>query len=49
MDDLMHYCTRPKAECNSASGRPRYRGVIVRHEITVLLPNPFDEIISSVP
>ena len=29
MDDLMHYCTRPKAECNSASGRPRYRGVIV--------------------
>ena len=29
VDDLMHYCTRPKAECNSASGRPRYRGVIV--------------------
>ena len=25
----MHYCTRPKAECNSASGRPRYLGVIV--------------------
>ena len=49
----MHYCTRPKAECNSASGRPRYRGVIVyttnRHEITVLLPNPFDEILNSVP
>ena len=50
----MHYCKRPKAECNSASGRPRYRGVIVdyttnRHEITVLLPNPFDEILSRVP
>ena len=29
VDDLMHHCTRPKAECNSASGRPRYRGVIV--------------------
>ena len=29
VDDLMHYCTRPKAECKSASGRPRYRGVIV--------------------
>ena len=29
MDDLMHYCTRLKAKCNSASGRPRYRGVIV--------------------
>ena len=29
VDDLMHYCTRPKAKCNSASGRPRYRGVIV--------------------
>ena len=53
MDDLMHYCTRPKSECNSASGRPRYRGLIVdyttnRHEITVLLPNPFDAILSSV-
>ena len=23
------YCTRAKAECNSVSGRPRYRGVIV--------------------
>ena len=29
VDDLMHYCTRPKAKCNSASGRPRYGGVIV--------------------
>ena len=29
VDDLMHYCTRPKAEFISASGRPRYRGVIV--------------------
>ena len=29
VDDLMHFCTRPKAKCNSASGRPRYRGVIV--------------------
>ena len=29
VDDLMHYCTEPKAECNSLSGRPRYRGVIV--------------------
>ena len=29
VDDLMHYCMRPKAECNSASGGPRYRGVIV--------------------
>ena len=27
--DLMHYCRRLKAECNSASGRPRYRGIIV--------------------
>ena len=26
--DLMHYCTRLKAECNSVSGHPRYRGVI---------------------
>ena len=48
VDDLVHYCARPKAECNSASGRPLYQGVIVdyttnRHEITVLLPNPFDE------
>ena len=52
MKDLMHYCTRPKAECNSASGRPRYRGVMAdyttnRHEITVLLPNQFDVILSS--
>ena len=49
MDDLMHYCTRLKAECNS----PRYLGIIVdyttnRHEISVLLPNHFDEILSSV-
>ena len=29
VDDLIHYCTRPKAECNSASGRPGYREVIV--------------------
>ena len=29
VDDLMHYCTRPKAECNSALGCPRFRGVIV--------------------
>ena len=29
VDNLMHYCTRPKAECNSALGRPRYREVIV--------------------
>ena len=29
VDDLMHYCTRQKAECNSASGRPQYRGVMV--------------------
>ena len=39
---------------NSASGRSRHRGVCFdyttnRHEITVLLPNPFDEILSSVP
>ena len=26
MDDLVHYCTRPKAECNSASSRPQQRG-----------------------
>ena len=24
VDDLIHYCMRPKPECNSASGRPRY-------------------------
>ena len=53
MDNLMHYCTRPKAECNKASGRPQYRGIIVdyttkTHEITVLLPYPFDEIIRSI-
>ena len=24
VDDLMHYCTWPKAECNNASGRPGY-------------------------
>ena len=29
VDDLMHYCKRRKAECNSALGRPRCRGVIV--------------------
>ena len=29
VDDLMHYYTRPKAECNSASVRPPYRGEIV--------------------
>ena len=29
VDDLMHYCKRPKSECNSASGRPRHLGVIV--------------------
>ena len=27
--DLMHYCTRPSASCNNASGRPRHLGVIV--------------------
>ena len=53
VDDLMHCCRRPKVEGNSVSGRPRYRGVIVDfttnwHEITVLLPNPFDEMLSSV-
>ena len=25
----LHYCTRPSASCNSASGRPRHLGVIV--------------------
>ena len=46
----MHYCMRPKVECNGASGRPGYRVLYYtnRHEITVLLPNPFDEILSSV-
>ena len=29
VDDLMHFCTRPSASCNSASGRPRHLGVIV--------------------
>ena len=29
VDDLMHYCTRPSASCNSASGRPWHLGVIV--------------------
>ena len=29
MDDLMHFCTRPKAWCNSASGHPGHLGVIV--------------------
>ena len=29
VDDLMHYCTRPSASCNSASCRPRHLGVIV--------------------
>ena len=29
VDNLMHFCTRPKVECNSASGRARYRGLIV--------------------
>ena len=44
-DGPMHYCPRPKAEGNNASGRPRHRGAIVLtihqtfHEITVLLPN----------
>ena len=46
VDDLI-YCTRPKAECISASGRPRYRGVIVwlfykQAWYNFLLPNPFD-------
>ena len=27
--DLMHYCTRPNGEWNSASGRTQHRGVIV--------------------
>ena len=49
MNDLMHYFTRAKVKCNSMSGRPRHRGVKVRlftnrHEIAVLLPNPFDDI-----
>ena len=35
-DALLH-----EASCNSASGRPRHLG-------TVLLPNPFDEILSSI-
>ena len=26
VDDLMHYCKRPKAECNSASGPPGAEG-----------------------
>ena len=30
VDDLVHYCTRSKAECNSASGRQLHGGVIVR-------------------
>ena len=29
VDDPMHYCTRPSAPRNSASGRPRHLGVIV--------------------
>ena len=29
IDDLMQYFTRPTALCNSASGRPQHRGVIV--------------------
>ena len=29
VDDLMHFCTRPSALCNSASGLPRHLGVIV--------------------
>ena len=28
MEDLVHYCTRPKAESNSASGCPQQRGVL---------------------
>ena len=50
----MHYCTRPSATYNSASGRRRHLGIIVRlyykqrHEIIVLLPNPFDEILNGV-
>ena len=27
--DLIHYCTRPSASCNSASGRPRHLRVSV--------------------
>ena len=27
VDDLMHYGTRPKAECNGTSGRRPYRGM----------------------
>ena len=40
-----HYCTRPKAEGNSASGHPQHRGCesfdccTERYEIVVLLPN----------
>ena len=29
VDDLMHYCTRPLASCNSALGRLRHLGAIV--------------------
>ena len=39
VDDLMHYCTRPSALCNSASGRPWHlfvvHGTTNRHGITV--------------
>ena len=28
MDNLMHYCTRPSASCNSAPGPPQPRGVL---------------------
>ena len=42
VDDLMHYCTNPKAEFNSLAILQN------RHEITVFLPNAFDDIHSSV-
>ena len=40
VDDLMHYCTRPKSECNSASGCPWYEVIVGlftnMHEITII-------------
>ena len=45
LNDLMHYFTRPKAECKSASGRPRYGGEIVS---PFYKPNPVGDIQSSV-
>ena len=49
MDDLMYYCMRPMASCNSASSRPQHPEVIFDphsngHDITVLLLNPFNDV-----